>query len=1209
MNSTRIAYYLFSKRIAVFIMAFLFIYSFNSAAQNIRDKSKDAAVFFKEKPSVSDQIKSNKIPAATLDAIRTQNELIIQQGRKLSVHSYSRQSSSSACGTCYNMGAENGWDVWQAEEGKNYDSLGLILTSAVPAPIRFNITTGPGIDPLTPGVKPGDPPITLVAPPGFGMSSIQLGQPMTDGQGGGCSLPINPFAAGCAERLTYCFTVGAADTNFIYSYAFVMENPGDSTHTIDNMPYVEFMILDPNGDTIPCAYQRYIASESFPGQYTCNRARTGGGGGGGGGGGFMRDTAIYKPWTIEGVNLSNYIGQTLTVVITNADCRLGGHFAHSYWDFACGSSSVILKPNCYTNAPDTLVAPSSPDLINSYSYEWFLNKDTIPFATTQTVTSYAQPGDTFTVKVSLPSGCNWSARYVPQHFSMTANYIYTTHCGYVDFTSQCISPTPQDPIKYWQWNFNGGSPATSNVSNPDSIIFPSGTHSVTLISGTYSPGCIDTIQYTFNVPQNPAASFTAPNVCTDYPLTITNTSTIGVGDTISSYSWNIAGGNPAASSAINPVVTFSNSGSSQITLIVNTANGCPDTVQQTINIFETPVASFSAQSFCFGEQLSLANTSTLSPSGGPLSYSWSFTGGNPSSSAMVTPAVSYANPGNSTIQLIASSTGGCKDTIDKVISIYPLPQADFNAPINCAGTPYSITNLSTAFPGDTLATYAWNFENAVPAASSQTHPVITFQTVDTSLVELITTTIHGCSDTIAKQVIVSANPHADFSLPDICAGSEIIFSNNSSVQPAGANITYSWIIPGGSMTSSTAANPVVTFSTPGSYTVNLIASANGGCVDTAAFTLNVFPLPLSSFVSPTLCKNSTVTLVNQSSVSNGARLDYHWSVPYGQPDSSQLENPIIRFDTTGTFPITLIAETQKGCRDTSNGTATVYKLPEIQINSPDTGCIPFCHTFIDLSTSADGSIVQWGWNFPGGSPSISFSQNPDEVCYNTPGYYDASITVVNDLGCSAYKYFDNIIKVYSNPVADFSISTDLAGNYPPTLTFLDQSSSNVVHWTWDFGDSSSIVHGGPVEKHFYSSASGNDFYKFYTTLIVTTEYGCKDTIVKPNEINPNFTFFVPNAFTPNGDSENNLFYAKGMGIKNYDFWIYDRWGLKIWSCHEEGSNVPYDTYGNEGMSSSCQWNGTINGNPVQQDVYVWRAKVTDVFGKTHVYLGSVTVFY
>ncbi|TAH42316.1 MAG: hypothetical protein EYC69_06000 [Bacteroidetes bacterium] len=1371
-----LVFYRFSKRFAISLMAFFFIGLRLTFAQNISESSSASYISFPEKLPLSEQIRINKIPAAALEAIRIQNEMIIEQGRKLSVRSYARTSSSSACGTCHDMGVENGWNVWQAEAGPNYDSLGLSLTPVTPTPPRFTINTGAGIDPLTPGINPGDPAITLVAPPGFGTSSIQLGQTQTDGQGGGCSNQQGQFAAGCAERLTYCFTVGATDTNFIYAYAFVMENPDDSSHSLETMPYVEFMILDANGDTIPCAYQRYIASEAFPGQYTCNAARGGGGGGPGGGG---RDTAIYKPWTIEGVNLSSYVGQTLTVVITNADCRLGGHFAHSYWDFSCGSTSVIFKPSCYANAPDTLVAPAPPDSTNIYSYEWFLNSDTVPFATTQIVTPTAQPGDTFLVKIILPSGCNWSARYVPQHFTVSADYIFSTHCGYADFTAQSFSPSAEDPINYWSWNFSGGSPATSTDANPSSVTFTPGNHTVTLISGTYSPGCRDTIQYTVNVPQIPVANFTAPNVCEGDPVAMSNSSTIAAGDTISAYSWNIVGGNPASSSAINPVSIISGPGSSQITLIVSSTKGCRDTLLRTVNIRENPVASFSSIPVCFGDSISIQNSSSLSAASGSLSYLWSFPGGTPSVSSAANPSVSfaspdtfpvtlianssfgcadtiqqtvliyplpqagfsapqvcvsapitllnsssvasgdsivsynwtfpngtpgnsnlfeptltfnqpdtvittlitinrggctdtvqqqliitpdplasfsansvcfgnqvqvqnnstsipagevltyewlvsggnpasstdpqplltYANPGNSTIQLIASAPGGCKDTVDKVISIYPLPVADFSAPINCFGTPYTFTNLSTPFPGDTLAAYAWTISNSIPTTSALTNPVVSFQSLDTSLVNLITTTVHGCTDTISKQVIIAADPHAVFSVPNICAGTEITFANASTIQPAGENINYSWSIPGGSPSSATVASPVVSFSTEGSYVISLITRSDGACADTTQHTITVYPLPQSLFASPSVCKNATVVLLNQSTVNGDSIHNYLWAVPQGQPSVSQLTSPSVSFDSAGVFDVSLVSETQHGCRDTSLGTVTVYELPLVQIDDPDSGCVRLCHTFNDLSVSPDGSIALWAWSFPGGDPRNSNSQNPGEVCYETAGNFDAILTVVSDYGCIGHRSFKDYIKVYPLPKADFELSSEVIGYNSPNITFKDQSSAGVVEWTWNFGDGSATFNGGPVETYSYASSISNDFYQFVASLVVKTEHGCVDSIRKPVEINPEFTFFTPNAITPNGNHRNDLFYAKGMGIRAYDMWIYDRWGLQIWTCHQEGSNIPWDVYGNEGMSSSCQWDGTLDGEKVQQDVYVWRARVADVFGKQHIFIGTVTVHY
>ena len=111
---------LFSKRFAIFLIAFLFSGGSLTYAQNISYTTSGSYVSFPEKLPISEQIRLNKIPAAALETIRIQNEKIIEEGRKLSVRSYSRTASTSACGTCHNMGVENGWDVWQAEAGPNY---------------------------------------------------------------------------------------------------------------------------------------------------------------------------------------------------------------------------------------------------------------------------------------------------------------------------------------------------------------------------------------------------------------------------------------------------------------------------------------------------------------------------------------------------------------------------------------------------------------------------------------------------------------------------------------------------------------------------------------------------------------------------------------------------------------------------------------------------------------------------------------------------------------------------------------------------------------------------------------------------------------------------------------------------------------------------------------------------------------------------------
>ena len=94
-------------------------------------------------------------------------------------------------------------------------------------------------------------------------------------------------------------------------------------------------------------------------------------------------------------------------------------------------------------------------------------------------------------------------------------------------------------------------------------------------------------------------------------------------------------------------------------------------------------------------------------------------------------------------------------------------------------------------------------------------------------------------------------------------------------------------------------------------------------------------------------------------------------------------------------------------------------------------------------------------------------------------------------------------------------------------------------------------------------------------MVVTTEFGCKDTISKIVEVRDEFLIFIPNAFTPNGDGNNDNFRPKGLGIKTYVLSIFDRWGNLIFQSGDKG------------------WDGTYKGNLCQDDIYVYKIIVID----------------
>jgi len=95
-------------------------------------------------------------------------------------------------------------------------------------------------------------------------------------------------------------------------------------------------------------------------------------------------------------------------------------------------------------------------------------------------------------------------------------------------------------------------------------------------------------------------------------------------------------------------------------------------------------------------------------------------------------------------------------------------------------------------------------------------------------------------------------------------------------------------------------------------------------------------------------------------------------------------------------------------------------------------------------------------------------------------------------------------------------------------------------------------------------------------------------------IEPDYSFFAPNAFTPNNDGKNDIFYVYGEGINysTFQMYVFDRWGNLIFISNDI----------NKG------WDGAQVGGPISQiDTYVWEVKFSDMSGNEHKYVGHVNL--
>jgi gliding motility-associated-like protein len=128
----------------------------------------------------------------------------------------------------------------------------------------------------------------------------------------------------------------------------------------------------------------------------------------------------------------------------------------------------------------------------------------------------------------------------------------------------------------------------------------------------------------------------------------------------------------------------------------------------------------------------------------------------------------------------------------------------------------------------------------------------------------------------------------------------------------------------------------------------------------------------------------------------------------------------------------------------------------------------------------------------------------------------------------------------------------------------------------------------PQTQYTYS-----DTGSFEVTLEVKNDYGCSDQAVRTIHVGGFTAFYIPNAFTPNGDGTNDVFMPKATGLSpdGFELSIYDRWGHLVFVSTEWGKG----------------WDGTLNGVPVQADVYVCKVRYFDKKGRMNDQIGSVTI--
>jgi gliding motility-associated-like protein len=976
---------------------------------------------------------------------------------------------------------------------------------------------------------------------------IQMVNPLN---GGTCSAMIGDGngTGYLASRISQTFLVDPSNADFSYSYAAVLQDP--SGHTLGEKPYFQARVFDQAGNAITCGNFQSTAGDGSPGW-------------------INNGSLQYRDWSTVIVPLQAYIGQNVTVEFTVGDCGQGGHFGYAYVEASCAPLQIVPSDTVICGNPVTLNAPSP---FNG-TYLWNTG------ATTSSITT-STPG-LYTVDLITAPGCfiTLDVTIIADSTMPTANFIADTVCQGSPTTFTDLSTTPIGTISSWAWDFDNDGIVDNTTQNP-TYTFPAiGTYPVNLSLGSGTCGHDTTINVVVNAV--PIAAFTVTSGCFGTAANFTDLSNPN-GGVITTWQWDFDNNGVIDDFTQNPTNGYPAAGTYTAELFVSAGGSCSDSVTIQVVVNPIPASNFSTGDVCLNAVTSFSDLSTII-TGGITNWSWDF-GDASGTSILQNPTYTYANPGNYNVTLTVTSDSGCINTFNSSLDVFPEPIAAFTTNDVCKNVAASFMDNSNP-NGGTINSWEWDFDNNGTVDNTNQNPSNVYPSDGSYNVQLVVTTTSGCADTIVQPINIFPMPTADFTFVNACLGTAISFTDNSSIT-SGTISGWNWSF--GNANTSALQNPSENYLNEGVYNVQLYVSSTNGCNDTVIKPIEVWPTPVVNFTPTEVCLNALTQFNDLSTVSSTSTPNSvtQWNWNFNGLGTSTTQNPTFTFNNEGVFPTTLVVTTNNGCVDSVTLNVTVNPLPQIDFGVDTAACAPVCVTLVNNSSISSGSN-SYLWNFGDGNSSSSPTPSHcfENESYSSVMVYDVTLTATSNKGCVSTLTKPQMITVYPIPLAHFEISPEITDIIEPEITFTDLSIVAST-WNWDLGDGSFSTDPNPIHEY---ADSGN----YIVTLYIENIYGCRDTTDKLVRINPAYGIWIPNVFTPDADGLNEFFSIEGFGIKEVDLRIFDRWGLQIF--HKVGE------------SGSVSWDGVYKGDVVQEDVYVYKARVKDVFNKYHDFVGRVTV--
>ncbi|MBI9062881.1 MAG: PKD domain-containing protein [Marinilabiliaceae bacterium] len=859
---------------------------------------------------------------------------------------------------------------------------------------------------------------------------------------------------------------------------------------------------------------------------------------------------------------------------------------------------VVVNPSVigsFDKNPGEGCSPLEVDFTNNSSgatfYEWHFGDGSVVEATEDAVHTFVNnTGAEQNFEVMLVAGngfgCNDTTRsvvtvYPSISFDFTATPNIGCHPSRMEFQAEAGASA-------YEWDFGDGQ--TFSGSNIISHLFENSStlakaFDVQLITASMF-GCKDTTIVPVTVNPSAVSNFNLSPVtgCSPMEVVMTNQSTGA-----SFYKWDFGDGS-VEETAEHTSHTYFNMESvvkvSDITLVAGNSVGCNDTIIKQVTVYPEITFDVSATPSEGCAPLSVE----METATGAFAYKWEFGDG---SSMVGTNRVNhvYLNQTNNPIvfdlKLFTASAYGCLDTSMVQISVHPSPDAVFDISDTEGCSPLSIVFINQSTGGNSGT---WYFGDGGSQEVSGADPV-SYTYVNNGFApepfnpKLVIENSFGCVDSTIQLLRVLPQVIAKISEGGSgCSPYAESFINESS----GAS-SFNWNFgDGNSSNAFNGRNEYVNKTDQDVlFPVELIASSNYGCTDTAFTAVRVYRTPIPDFdVNPKVLQmpESTISIDNTTS---GSTWSYLWR--FGDGNQSDLKEPgDYSYGKSGMFDIWLEVSGDE-CKDSVMTSIEILPmLPGIDYGPNEQGCPPLETQF--YNNTLDATTFMWDF----GDGNISSDKLPDHTYY-TPGIYNVKLTAI---GPGGVMEADNVVvEVYEVPVADFEVRPPKV-KLPATVSFINKSEGG-SSYLWDFGDGNTSIEFSV--QYAYQTPGVYDVW-----LEVTNEKGCmnKRTIREAIIAEEAGEIEFPNAFTPNpngsnggqyipGEKENYVFYPFVQeGVIEYKFQIFTRWGEIIF----ESNDV------------KIGWDGYYRGKLCAQGVYIWKVVCKFSNGKVETKTGDVTLF-